>query len=42
VSGHVVLRIRTADGYATSIAEVALPRDEIEMAESIAEPSRSA
>ena len=41
-SGKVVLRMRIADGYATSIAEVALSRDEIEVAESIAEPSRSA
>jgi len=41
-SGHVVLRTRTADGYATTIAQVSLHRDEIEVAESIAEPSRSA
>ena len=42
VSGQVVLRRRTADGYTTAIAEVALPRDEIEVAESIAEPFRPA
>lgn len=41
-SGKVVLRTRTADGYATSIAEVSLPRGEIEVTESITEPSRPA